>query len=167
MSLQIGIPVFLLLAAIQATILPHLRIFGGQPDLVVIVVMAWSVLDHDIESMVWAVIGGVCLDFLSGTPVGLSSLALLPLAFFVGLTEAQAYRSNIILPLLLSSGGALAYHVIYMILLRFLAGMTIVWAEALWYVTLPSVIFDMILFVPVLRLLAPVYDWLHPSRVKI
>src|SRR5574341_93208 len=164
MSLQVGIPLFLLLALIQATVLPYLRIFGGQPDLIVIVVVAWSVLDHDVESMAWGLAGGLCLDFLSGAPLGLSALALVPLAFVVGLTEAQVYRANLFLPLVLAAGSALAYHLIYLILLRFLAGMPIAWSDALWYVTLPSVAFDVILFIPALRLLGRVYARLRPCQ---
>ena len=44
MSLQVGIPLFAVAALLQATVLPHLRVFGGQPDLIVILVLAWAIL---------------------------------------------------------------------------------------------------------------------------
>jgi rod shape-determining protein MreD len=166
-SLQIGIPLFILASLVQATVLSHLRVYGGQPDLIVIVVLAWAILDRDQEGMVWAFVGGLFLDLLSGAPLGISSLAMVPVAFLVGLTEAQVYRENVGLPLLMGLVGALAYHIFYLLLLRFFGGMIVPWSEALVYVTLPSVVFDVILVIPAMRLLSRWYTKLHPRQVRI
>jgi len=166
-SLQLGIPLFLVAALLQATVLPYLRFGGGQPDLIVVLVLAWSTLDHDREGVVWAFVGGLCLDLLSGVPLGISSLALVPVAYVVSFTEARVYRASLVLPLLLAAGGAIAYHALYVILLRFLAGFPVVWSTAIWYVALPSVVFDLVLMVPFLRLLGLWYDRLHPRQIKI
>ncbi len=167
MSLQLGIPLFAAAVLLQATVLPHLRVFGGQPDLVVLLVLAWSTLDQEQEGLAWAFVGGLLLDLFSGTPIGVSALALLPLAYLIGLLEAQIYRASLLLPLLLTAAGAMAYHVIYMFLLRFLTDYPLSWSASFWYVTLPSVMFDIVLFVPVLRMLARWHDRLHPRQVKI
>ncbi len=167
MSLQLGVPLLLAAALVQATILPYLRVYGGQPDLIVVLVLAWATLDHDREGMVWAFVGGLLLDLLSGAPLGLSSLALVPIAYVVGLTEAGVYRTNIALPLLLTAAGALAYHLAYLLLLRFTMGMALPWGEALRYTALPSVAFDLLLILPAVRLLTGPYTRLHPRQVRI
>lgn len=167
MSLQLGIPLMLAAALIQAVILPRLRMYGGQPDLVVLIVLAWAVFDDDREGMAWAFAGGLFLDLFSGAPLGISSLALVPITYLVGLAEARVYRSNILLPILLTGGGAVAYHVIYVLAIRFLAGMAVPWLLVPWYVTLPSLLFDAILILPVLRILRQWYDKLHPRQVRI
>lgn len=166
MSLHVGVPLFALAALLQATVAPYFRVLDGQPDLVVILVLAWAILDPGREGMVWAFVGGLFLDLLSGVPLGISSLALLPVAYVVGLTEARVYRANVLWPVLLTAGGALAYHVTYMILLRFLVGFPLVWSVAFRYVTLPSIMFDVVLIVPLLRGLGWLYDRLHPPRVR-
>lgn len=167
MSLQLGVPLFFAAALLQSAVLSHLRIYGGQPDLIVVIVLAWAVLDRDQEGMVWAFVGGFILDLFSGAPLGISALALIPIAYVVGLTEAQVYRNNIGLPILMSVFGALAYHILYLVLLRFFGGVALSWSSALMYVTLPSVLFDLILIVPALRLLDRWYVRLHPKQVRI
>lgn len=167
MNLQVGIPLTLFAALLQAIVLPRLRIFGGQPDLVLIIVLTWALLDHDREAMVWAFVGGLWLDLLSGVPVGISSLILVPIAYLVGLTEAGIYRTNIALPLALGGMGALGYHVLFLLALRFLAGMPMSWSAVFFYVTLPSVFFDLVLIYPAMLLLRRWYDRLHPRQVKI
>ena len=167
MSLQIGIPLFLIGGLLQATVLPHLRVFGGQPDLIVLVVLAWAIVDHDREGMAWAFVGGLFLDLFSSLPLGFSSVVLVPVAFVVGLTEAQVYRTNLALPLLLVAGGALIYHAGHIFMLRFVAGIPIVWSRSVWYVTVPSVLFDVILILPLLPILRRWHDTLHPRQVQI
>ena len=167
MSLQLGVPLFFVAAILQATVLSHLRVYGGQPDLIVVIVLAWATLDRDQEGMVWAFVGGIILDLFSGAPLGISALALVPIAYLVGLTEAGVYRTNIGLPVLMAVIGAAAYHFIYLLLLRFFGGVALSWSSALVYVTLPSVIFDVILIVPALRLLDGWYLKLHPRQVRI
>lgn len=167
MSLHIALLLFLPAAVIQSAVLSHLRVFGGQPDLIVIIVLAWATLDRDIEGMVWAFVGGMFLDLISGTPMGISSLALVPIAFVVGLTEAQVYRNNVFLPIVLTAGGAVAYHIAYLVLMRIFSDTVLPWSEALWYVTLPSVMFDVILVIPALSVLGRLYTRLHPRQVSI
>jgi len=167
MSLHIGVPIFFIAALLQAAVLPQFRVFEGQPDLVVIVVLAWAILDQGQEGLFWAFVGGLALDLFSGAPFGISSLALMLVAYVVSQANAQLYRVNVVPPILLTAAGAFAYHVLYLILLRFLVGYAVVWAEALLYVTLPSVIFDLLLIVPVLQVLARVYDAIHPRQVSI
>lgn len=167
MSLQLGIPLFLLSAILQSTVLARLRVFGGQPDLIPLLVITWAILDQRNEGIVWAFVGGLFADLLSGAPLGVSSLALMPVAFVISLTEAQVYRHNLLLMLIFVAGGALAYHVTYLLALRFVAGFPVLWSESFWYVTLPSVLFDLVLAVPALSLLGLWYDRLHPRQVRL
>lgn len=167
MSLHIGIPLMLLAALIQATILPHLRIFGGHPDLVIILTMAWAFLDDGLEGAAWALAGGVALDVLSGAPLGFSSLALLPAVFLISLAETQVYRTNAVLTLGIAGTGAVLYHGLYLTGLYALMRQPIVLMPTLYYVTLPSVAFDVILVLPAFWSLRPLYDKLHPRGIKL
>lgn len=167
MSLQFGIPLFLIAGMLQAAIMPHLRIAGAQPDLIVILVLAWAILDHAEEGVVWAFVGGLFLDLFSGAPPGFSSLLLIPISYVVGFSEAQVYRKNLVLPVLLTAGSALVYHVAYLILLRFFLNSAVSITAVLWSITLPSVLFDVILIIPALSVLGGLYDRLHPRRVSI
>ena len=167
MSLGLGIPLFLIAMLLQATVLSQLRVFGGQPDLILVIVLAWSTLDQDQEGLVWAFVGGLFMNLISGVPFGVSSLALLPVAFVVSRTEAALYRASLILPALLMAAGALAYHILYLLLLNFLVGQPIEWRSSLTFVTLPSILFDVILIVPALRILGSWHDRLHPRSVRL
>ena len=167
MSLQIGAPLLLAAALLQATLLPRFRVLGGQPDLVVVIVLAWASLDREREGMIWAFIGGVFLDLFSGVPLGVSSLALVPITYLIGLTEFGLYRANVILPVVFTAAGALLFHILYALALQLLVGTQIVWLEVSWFVILPSVFFDLVLIIPALRILGRWYDRLHPRAAGL
>ena len=167
MSLQLGLPLMLLAALLQATVFSRLDLLGGQPDLVLLLALTWAVLDTGREGMAWAFVGGLLLDLFSGAPLGMSSLLLVPVVFFVGLTEAQVYRTNALLPLLLTAVGGLVYHIGYVLLLRVLGISTLDVVQSVVTIALPSVLFDVILIIPALRVLEPQYTRLHPRRVAL
>lgn len=167
MSLHIGIPLFLIAALLQATVFPQFRVFDGQPDLLVVIVLAWAIVDQGQEGVVWAFVGGFVLDLFSGAPLGVSSLALVPVAYSINILESQLYRESVLLPIALMAGGSAVYHLLYLILLRFLVGYRVIWSDALLFVSLPSIVIDMILIVPALQVLAVLYDLSHPKRVSI
>ncbi len=167
MSLQLGVPLFIAAGLLQSTVLARLRVFGGQPDLIVLLALVWATLDRKGEGLAWAFVGGLFLDLLSGAPLGISSLALLPVTYVIALSEARGYRSATLLPLVFIAGGALLYHLLYVGALRIFAGYPVAWVENLRYVTLPSVLFDAVLAIPVLRVLGRWYDRLHPGAIKL
>jgi rod shape-determining protein MreD len=167
MSLGVGIPLTLLAAMLQASLVAELRGVGAQPDLVVLIVVAWALLNREREGLFWAFAGGLALDLFSGAPLGISSLALLPVAFVAGLSEQQVFRHNVVLPLAIMAAGGLVYHALYLGLLRLSMGYPVNWSESLLYVTLPSLFLDVVLIIPFFRLLGPLHDRLHPRQVTI
>lgn len=81
MSNYIGIPILLLAALLNSTLMAEFRIGGGAPDLVFLLVVSWALLGDVEEALTWAVIGGVMQDLLSVAPLGTSSLGLVIVAF--------------------------------------------------------------------------------------
>lgn len=169
MSLQIGLPLMFLAALLQATVFAQLRplLLGGAPDLVLVLVMAWSILDPDREGMWWAFFGGLMLDLFSGTPLGLTSALMIPIAFVVGASESAAYRANLALPALLWAGASLGYHLGLLLLLRIFAGVALPFGEALLRLALPSIVLNVLLIIPAFKLLEGPYSQLHPRQVRL
>jgi rod shape-determining protein MreD len=167
MSLQIGAPLLILAALLQASVFPRLRIAGGQPDLVVILTFAWALLDDGVEAAIWAVVGGMALDLFSGAPVGFSTLILLPGVFLIGLTETQVHHTTPLFALGIAGGAAVLYHGLHILGLYVLMGRPFVLMPTLYYITMPSMVFDLVLILPIFWVLRPVYAWLHPGGVKL
>jgi rod shape-determining protein MreD len=143
-------------ALIQSAVMPHLTLWGVKPDLMLLVVISWSLLRGAREGIVWGFIGGLCLDLLSGAPFGLSALALLIVSFFSGLGEATVFRTYIMLPLATVFVASLIYDLIFLLALRTL-GWSVAWLDSFIRLVLPASLLNVLLT----PLVYPTMRWLH------
>ncbi len=120
MNLYLTFAILLSTALLQSTVMPHITVLDVHPDLMLMVVVAWSILRGSEEGMVWAVIGGVALDLLSGAPFGICTLALLIVSFLAGLSRRSVFRSDLLLPLLIIPPATLLYEGFMLVALRVL-----------------------------------------------
>jgi len=162
----LGLPLLAVAAVLQATVFSRLHLVGGTVDLVLLLALSWTLIGEWQGGPVWGFIGGLCLDLLSGGPVGASALSLVAVAYLASLTEARFYRSHVLLPLATVLLGTVLYHLVYLTLLA-ATGHTVSWLASLSQVTLPAVLLNTILMLPVYHALRWAHRLLHPAPVTI
>ncbi len=139
----------------QATLSPYVKINGVHPDLVLVLVIGWVILQGLEEGLVWALIGGLSLDFLSGAPFGLLTLVTLAVALAANLSHGRIFGSSIVLPLSLTFPLSIVANGLALLLLSLL-GRPVIWVDAFSNLLLPVAIFNtavMLLVFPLLYLL--------------
>lgn len=117
------------------------------------------------DGVVWAVIGGLSLDLLSGGPFGLFTLAMLVMALVASLFHGRLFGSSIILPLSLTFPLSLLFNGLALLLLNLL-GRPIVWNEAFSAVLVPVAIFNTAVMLLVFPLLYMLNRWLNPQPLS-
>jgi rod shape-determining protein MreD len=167
MANYIGIPILLLAAVINATIMPELRLGNGTADLVFLLVMSWALLADVRDAMLWAVIGGMLQDVLSIAPLGTSALGLVIVAFAADAVFGTVSRGNLIVPLVVAGVGTFVYQMITLLLLRMLGLSAVGLGQGLVYVMVPSTIMNVLLILPVFRLMGAVHRRAFPLRARI
>ena len=151
-NLYFAIPFLTLVALVEATVLPHLRVGNAQPDLTLLVVGAWSLRRGVEEGAAWAFIGGIVLDLLSAGPGTAMTLALLAGSLVLGIDpstgtgrrQSQSFGEN---PLVLIGGvlvGTLAFHVVLLTMLQ-LVGLSPDWLNAGARVIVPRIALNLVL----------------------
>ena len=161
------IPLVLLTLAtlFQVTLSPYIKISGVHPDLVLVLVIGWIILRGLGEGFVWACIGGLALDFLSGAPFGVFTLTMLVVATAANFSHGRVFGSSIVLPLSLTFPLSLLFNGFALLLLNLL-GRPIIWTDAFSRVLLPGAVFNtavMLLIFPFLYLLN---RFLHPQQLS-
>jgi rod shape-determining protein MreD len=127
-----------LLAVLQSTVVPRIQIFGVHPDLMLVVVVSWSLLRGSEEGMLWALVGGLALDLLSGAQIGVSTLPLLIVGFLAGLWQRGVFRLDLAIPILVVPLATLIQQCAMVALLKML-GWPALWNATFRYAILPSV----------------------------
>jgi len=131
-------------ALLQTVLLSPVALWGVQPDLMLVVVLVWAVLRGVDEGMVWALIGGLIADLLSGGPMGATTLALLAAALLAGQSWGQGIGSPLLRMLLLSFVAVLAYHLALLLVLSW-TGYIVDWGWSILWVAAPSALFHTVM----------------------
>ena len=151
----------ILLALLQATVVPVIPYLGIRPDLVLLLVLAWTMVRGIKEGAIAALIGGLALDIFSPLPLGTHALAMLVIIVPVGWLGAPFYRGNLVFPI----GGAFLATLIYNVILLGLStllGQNILWGGLLWRVVLPMALIEATLMPIVYWMLDRIDRRVHP-----
>ncbi|MGH2354786.1 MAG: rod shape-determining protein MreD [Chloroflexota bacterium] len=150
-------PSLLFVAALaQASLFPSLGFLWVRPDLVLQIVVIWSLLRGLREALPWGFAGGLLLDVFSGAPFGTAALALVLVAFCCSIGQVSAFRSNPLLPIVAVFWASVLYSLIFLFLLR-THEVPVEWLSTLRLLVVPNAILNTVV--------APLTYWLV-SRIE-
>jgi rod shape-determining protein MreD len=166
MTYLIGLPLLALAAVVQATALARFPVFGGRPDLVLLLALSWTLIGEWQGGVMWGLMGGLSLDTLSGGPFGATAIGLIVVTFLAGFSEGRFWRSHVLLPLASALLGSVLYHLI-VLGVNAATGYPVDWAYSLARLTLPAVLLNTVCMLPVYALVRMLHAFVHPAPVTI
>lgn len=142
------IPQFIaFVVALLSNFTPLLNDSRGQPSLVMLLVICWSLRSSLADGFVWALVGGIMLDLLSVLPVGTTSAALVIMTFVVNSAAQQLLRLRIFF-LLAITALATVFMTAYTIVALFLLGHSYDIPALIRLMLLPTMIYNLIAVLP-------------------
>lgn len=91
----LSLPIMILVAALQVTLMPQISFLGGRPDLVLLVIVSWALNSTLEQAVLWAFVGGICKDLLSAAPIGTSVIGLILIIFAIHTLRQQLFSVGI------------------------------------------------------------------------
>jgi rod shape-determining protein MreD len=150
---------------LQITVAPYLKIDGVHPDLILVLVIGWVTLRGWNEGFLWAVLGGLGLDFMSAAPFGIFSIALLLVTIVASIAHRLNFGSRIVIPLTLTVPLSFLFNGVALLILSGL-GWPITWGVALTNILVPVAIFNTVVMVFIFPLLYLLNRWLNPEQLS-
>ncbi len=160
-------PIFALLlvvvALVQATVLPALVPFGVMPNLVLVLLLVWVALRGVAEGLVWVLGAGLLLDALAMDAIGTNGLALLPVVLAAGVARRRFFHSGMIVPLVLAVVATVAHGLILTVLRGLEAGGAMPPLAAVLRLTLLQALLNAVLVPPFYLVASRINRW-EPER---
>jgi rod shape-determining protein MreD len=153
-NLYLTIPLLTIIALFQTVVLARVELWGARPNLMLLVVLIWSIVRNLDEGLVAALIGGLILDLFSGGPPGLMALGMLAAAFLAGQEWGRGVGFPIITLWFSTLISVLAYHVVLLTVLSW-TRYSVDWVTAFLYIAAPSALLNAVL-APFIR---PILSW--------
>ncbi len=145
--MQLYLASFLVLLSsfvLQTTIIPHLRVFGVQPDLILIVVVTYAFIQGPAAGSVAGFLGGLLEDLVLIRGVGLNVLCKTIMGYVGGLVERALFADNILFLMIAIFVATILNQTIYAGLIFLLGEKVLFWSTFLDLI-LPSALYNSLL----------------------
>ncbi len=142
----LGAILLFIASLVQSVILPQVVPLSARPHFVVLLVLAVCLAESLHEAVMWAFIGGLMLDLMSGPafPLGANALILIMVALVASLGQSDPFHNLPFVPLVTAFLGTLFYHIMTM-LLGLALGHPAAFLDNILRVALPGAVLNAIL----------------------
>jgi rod shape-determining protein MreD len=130
-----------------------------------VLVIGWTCLRGFEDGIIWALIGGLCLDLVSGAPFGLFTLALVVVTIIASLFHGRLFGSSIVLPLILTFPLSVLFNGLVLLALNLL-GRPVIWDEVLMVILVPVGFFNTVVMLIIFPFLYMLNRWLNPRSLS-
>jgi len=163
MSVILSIPILGLIAILQSAVVSRLPLNRGTADLVLVVLVAIALQKNVKTSWQWSIVGGLFMDFLSGLPFGIFTVSYMLATGLALIIRDRIWRFSFLMQLLVVFFGTMFSHALSFLVL-FLQGSNISLGTVLQVVTLPSVILNFMISLPIFILTQDVLEQVTPQE---
>ncbi len=148
MSVAVGLLVVVAAVIAQVSILPAFSIFGVQPNLVIVLLVAWMMARGQREALLLIPAAGFAQGLLDSQPLGLAMLALAPLILMTEVRELRLVESDLLPAVVLTALATLVYETTILLTLA-VSGEHLDWLASVLDVLVPAAIANALLLLPV------------------
>lgn len=166
MSFLLSIPILLIALMLQITLVSDIALLQGTADLLLVIIIAWSLQENARSSWVWALLAGMLVAFVSATPFYIPILVYVAAAGMARLLQARIWQSPILAMFAITLVSSLLYGVATYGILAF-SGANITLGESMRTIIIPSVLLNLLISLPVYTLMRDLADWVNPVRVEV
>lgn len=150
---------------LQTIVISTLPLLDGYADLVLLVLIAWSLQERVRSAWVWTIIAGLMVGFTSALPLMVPVISYLGVTGLSRLFLRRVWQSPILAMFLVTFLGSLASQGLTMIVLIF-NGTSLPLGDSLNLVVLPSTLLNLLLALPVYAVIADLAQWVYPDEVE-
>ncbi len=157
----IALPVLGLAVILQSAIISRISLLAGYADVILVVLAGWALQEQVQSAWHWAVIASIFTVFVSRLPWLVVVAGYFAIVFLARMFSRRIWQAPLVAMFGVTFLGTLFLHLISFLSLN-LSGIRLPFTDVLGWVTLPSLLLNMILAVPVLMVMRDLSRWVYP-----
>jgi cell shape-determining protein MreD len=158
-SYYIGLPLIFFVALLEASVLPMFRVFDLQPNLTLVLVVAWLIIRGVEEAFVFIPFAGLMLGLVDGAPIGTALIALAPIVLLQELRGSHLPAGGLVMAMAFVVIMSFVYSFTYMFVFT-VQGQSGDWIVATTRVIIPTAFINVMVLVP----LYAVFSLVNPEQ---
>ncbi|HNN14680.1 MAG TPA: rod shape-determining protein MreD [Anaerolineales bacterium] len=157
----IAFPLLVLAVILQTSIVSEVRLLSGYADLPFLIIAAWALQERVESSWHWGAITCLMVGFVSGMPWPVLVLGYIGVIFLARALQRRVWQAPLLAMFSVVFTGTLLMHLLSFIVLRLL-GTDFSVSDVLGLVTLPSLLLNMLICIPVFAMMRDLSYWVYP-----
>ncbi len=166
MAFFIAFPILSGLIILQTAMVSHMRILQGTADLILVAIIAWGIQKPVRTAWSWGVLAGLFVGYVSAAPFGAILVGYLLAVALAVMLRQRVWQLPILAMLLATFFGTLLVHLVEILALRLVDTPLPFW-EAINLITLPSILLNLVLAIPMYAMFNDLARWLYPQSLEM
>ncbi|MBN2257373.1 MAG: hypothetical protein JW704_06075 [Anaerolineaceae bacterium] len=157
--------VIILVIILQMTVFSRLMLLHGTADIVLLTLVAWGLQENGPTMWPWTILAGSLIAFSSALPFLTPLPGYLLVTGLTRLTQRRIWQTPLLVMLLLTLVSTLLFHLLSITGL-ILSGAPIQLQESWNQVTMPSLLMNLLLAIPVYVIIHGIHDQTLPFHQR-
>lgn len=161
----VAIPVLVLAAMLQTSIIGRINLLNGAADLVLLILAAWGLQERVRHAWGWGAAAGLLVGIVSGVPWYVYLIGYL---FVIGLARILAHRvwqAPLLAMFTVTVSGTLVLLMLTYLERSLYKNFSLAFSMSFMQIILPSILLNLLLAIPVHALIRDLANRLYPGKV--
>ena len=159
----IALPLLGLAVIVQSSIVGQFPLLGGTADLVLVLLTAWALQQAVSTGFHWAFLASVFMSLVSSLPWFVYFAAYGGLVLLAMLLQQRVWQVPMLAMFIVTFLGTALLHGLTLLYL-YLSGSVIAVSDVLGVITLPSVLLNMLIAIPLYGMMRDLASWVFPGE---
>jgi rod shape-determining protein MreD len=159
----IAFPLLGLAVILQSSIVSQVTLLSGYADLLLIVLAAWALQERVDSSLHWAFITSIMVGFVTRMPWLIVAIGYFVVVYMAQILQRRVWQAPLLAMFSVTFAGTLFIQMLTYGYLTF-SGTPISLSDSLGLVTLPSLLLNMLIAIPVYAFMRDLARWVYPSE---
>ena len=158
----VAIPLLFVAVVAQTTLVSYFKLLSGEADLLIVILVAWALQEGVNTAFHWAFLAAVMMSLTSRLPWFIYLAAYGGTVLMALLLQRRVWQVPMLAMFSVTFLGTVLINLLTFVYIN-LSGSPISLADALGLVTLPSVLLNMLIAIPLFGMMRDVAHWVFPQ----
>lgn len=158
----VAVPVILLAVILQSAMISRIYLLSGMADLPMVLLAAWALQDEVDSAWHWAIAMGVLVGFVSGIQWFVPVIGYIIVVGLAQVLQRRVWQAPLLAMFTITFLGTIVLSILSLAVLRF-AGVPMAVGDVLGLLTLPGVLLNMLIAIPVYAVMRDLARWVYPN----
>ena len=158
----IAAPVIILAVMVQSAIVSRVTLLSGVADLPLVMLAAWALQDEVESAWHWAAAASLMVGFVSGIHWSVPALSYIAVVALAQVFQRRVWQAPLLAMFSVTFLGTIGMSVFSLVVLR-LVGIPLPLGDVFGLITLPGILLNMLLAIPVYAVMRDLARWVYPT----